>query len=161
MDAATVTNARTLKTPQTKVAAGSAPELVATVEQVIADVRERGDAAVRDYAMRFDDDSTSFGLTDEGLAEIVASVHSQVVFEFELDGKMAQIGVTYGSNGAQTVGSKVTPITSTDPIKVSNGPRKVNDVKMDTWYDPVSGRVFDVEVGVTPTPPGSQPPASG
>ncbi len=50
------------------------------VRDVIADVRERGDAAVRDYSRKFDDWAPeSFRLSAERIEEIVASVPEQVV----------------------------------------------------------------------------------
>jgi sulfopropanediol 3-dehydrogenase len=52
----------------------------ATVTDVIADIRERGDAAVRDYSQRFDSWAPeSFRLTAQQVAEIVATVPHQVV----------------------------------------------------------------------------------
>jgi sulfopropanediol 3-dehydrogenase len=51
-----------------------------TVTQVIADVRSRGDEAVREYSKRFDGWSpTSFRLTTEEIEKIVASVPAQVI----------------------------------------------------------------------------------
>ena len=52
----------------------------ATVTGVIADIRERGDAAVREYSEKFDNWSPeSFRLTDRQVAEIVATVPDQVI----------------------------------------------------------------------------------
>jgi sulfopropanediol 3-dehydrogenase len=51
-----------------------------TVTQVIADVRSRGDEAVREYSERFDGWSpASFRLTTEEIEKIVASVPAQVI----------------------------------------------------------------------------------
>ena len=51
-----------------------------TVAQVIADVRSRGDEAVREYSERFDGWSpASFRLTTEEIEKIVASVPAQVI----------------------------------------------------------------------------------
>jgi sulfopropanediol 3-dehydrogenase len=51
-----------------------------TVTRVIADVRSRGDEAVREYSERFDGWSpTSFRLTTEEIEKIVASVPAQVI----------------------------------------------------------------------------------
>ena len=52
----------------------------ATVEDVIADIRERGDAAVRDYSEKFDGWSPeSFALSADEIAEIVATVPEQTL----------------------------------------------------------------------------------
>ncbi|MFF5257998.1 histidinol dehydrogenase [Actinomadura viridis] len=59
-------------------------EVRARVEAIIADVRERGDAAVREYSERFDDWSPeSFRLTAERIEEIVAGVPRQVIEDIE------------------------------------------------------------------------------
>ncbi|MBR7834392.1 histidinol dehydrogenase [Actinospica durhamensis] len=51
-----------------------------TVTRVIADIRERGDAAVREYSATFDNWSPeSFRLSGEQVAEIVAGVPAQVI----------------------------------------------------------------------------------
>jgi sulfopropanediol 3-dehydrogenase len=60
--------------------APSSPEVAGTVARVIADVRERGDEAVREYSERFDHWSPeSFRLTPERIEEIVASVPDQAI----------------------------------------------------------------------------------
>ena len=52
----------------------------ATVTQVIADIRERGDAAVREYSERFDKWSPeAFRLSAEGIERIVSTVPQQVI----------------------------------------------------------------------------------
>ena len=52
----------------------------ATVADVIADIRTRGDDAVRDYSVKFDSWSPdSFRLDDAQIADIVASVPTQVI----------------------------------------------------------------------------------
>ncbi|GAA3967518.1 histidinol dehydrogenase [Actinomadura viridis] len=59
-------------------------EVRARVEAIIADVRERGDAAVREYSERFDGWSPeSFRLTAERIEEIVAGVPRQVIEDIE------------------------------------------------------------------------------
>jgi sulfopropanediol 3-dehydrogenase len=59
--------------------AGS-PEVRATVEQAIADIRERGDAAVREYSQKFDNYAPeSFRLSEAQLDEIVARVPQTVL----------------------------------------------------------------------------------
>jgi sulfopropanediol 3-dehydrogenase len=59
---------------------GSSAEVKATVEGVIADIRARGDAAVREYSAKFDSwTPESFRLSDERIAEIVATVPQQVI----------------------------------------------------------------------------------
>jgi sulfopropanediol 3-dehydrogenase len=51
-----------------------------TVTGIIADIRERGDAAVREYSEKFDNWSPeSFRLSDDQVAEIVAAVPGQVI----------------------------------------------------------------------------------
>jgi sulfopropanediol 3-dehydrogenase len=56
----------------------------ATVTGVIADIRERGDAAVREYSERFDSWAPeSFRLSEEEVAEIVATVPKQVIDDIE------------------------------------------------------------------------------
>ena len=52
----------------------------AVVEEVIADIRKHGDAAVRAYSVKFDHWSpNSFRLTEEQIAAIVADVPQQVI----------------------------------------------------------------------------------
>jgi sulfopropanediol 3-dehydrogenase len=70
-----------LKTPARDSAGrGSTPQVRATVESVIADIRERGDAAVREYSEKFDTYSAdSYRLTDAQLDEIVTRVPGQVL----------------------------------------------------------------------------------
>jgi sulfopropanediol 3-dehydrogenase len=51
-----------------------------TVTTIIKDIRERGDAAVREYSEKFDNWSPdSFRLSDDQVAEIVAAVPGQVI----------------------------------------------------------------------------------
>lgn len=70
-----------LKEPaQNSINRGSTPEVRATVEGVIADIRERGDAAVREYSEKFDKYAPeSFLLTKEQLEEIIARVPEQTI----------------------------------------------------------------------------------
>ncbi|HST71122.1 histidinol dehydrogenase [Kocuria sp. U4B] len=70
-----------LKSPgKSDAGRGSSPEVRAIVEGVIADIRERGDAAVREYSQKFDNyGPDSFLLTDEQLAEVMARVPQQVI----------------------------------------------------------------------------------
>lgn len=50
------------------------------VAKVLDDIRARGDAAVRDYAMQFDDDeSSSYRLTDDEILDAVAQVPKQTL----------------------------------------------------------------------------------
>ena len=59
---------------------GSTSDVRAIVEGVIADIRDRGDDAVREYSEKFDDYAPeSFLLTEEQLDEIVARVPEQVL----------------------------------------------------------------------------------
>ncbi|GAA4184557.1 histidinol dehydrogenase [Streptosporangium oxazolinicum] len=60
------------------------PEVQATVSGILADVRERGDAAVREYSEKFDGWSPeSFRLSPERIAEIVSTVPPQVIEDIE------------------------------------------------------------------------------
>lgn len=70
-----------LKTPaQQNAKRGSTPEVRASVEKVIADIRSRGDEAVREYSEKFDKYSPdSFLVTEEKLTEIMARVPQQVI----------------------------------------------------------------------------------
>jgi len=70
-----------LKTSEPAAAAKTGADTVrATVEQVIADVRDRGDAAVREYSERFDAWSPDdFLLSTERIDEIIAAVPAQVI----------------------------------------------------------------------------------
>jgi len=59
---------------------GSSPEVVAAVAEIVAAVRERGDAAVRKYSARFDRwEPASFRLTDAQVADCVAQVDEQAL----------------------------------------------------------------------------------
>lgn len=59
---------------------GSTPQVRATVESVIADIRGRGDVAVREYSEKFDHYAPeSFLLTEEELDEVMARVPQQVI----------------------------------------------------------------------------------
>lgn len=59
---------------------GSTGSVRATVEAVIADIRERGDAAVREYSAKFDDYAPeSFLLSPAEIEEILARVPQQVI----------------------------------------------------------------------------------
>lgn len=63
--------------PAPQSGAGSVRE---TVEQVLAEVRERGDAAVREYSEKFDKWAPEeFLLSAEQIAEIIATVPDQVI----------------------------------------------------------------------------------
>ena len=84
----TVTQANTsavastvLKSPaQNSEARGSTPQVRATVEAVIDDIRRRGDAAVREYSQKFDNYSPeSFLLTADDLEKILSRVPQQVI----------------------------------------------------------------------------------
>jgi sulfopropanediol 3-dehydrogenase len=72
-----------LKTPAAPAATGGPatdPQVAQTVAAIVADVRERGDAAVRDYSARFDRwEPASFKLTDEQIAACVAQVDEQAL----------------------------------------------------------------------------------
>lgn len=63
---------------------GSDPQVSRTVSQVIADVAERGDAAVRQYSETFDDWSPEeFRLSEDDIDRIVAGVPDQVIADIE------------------------------------------------------------------------------
>lgn len=72
---------KTLKSPlKTNASLGSTPEVKQIVEGVIADIRERGDAAVREYSEKFDGYSAeSYLMTDAQIAEVMARVPQQVI----------------------------------------------------------------------------------
>jgi sulfopropanediol 3-dehydrogenase len=59
-------------------------EVRKVVESVIADIRENGDAAVREYSAKFDNWSPdSFRLSEEQIAAIIAEVPEQVIEDIE------------------------------------------------------------------------------
>lgn len=59
---------------------GSTADVRATVESVIADIRERGDLAVREYSEKFDNHAPeSFLLSEQELDAIMARVPQQVI----------------------------------------------------------------------------------
>ncbi|KQU50510.1 histidinol dehydrogenase [Rhodococcus sp. Leaf278] len=72
---------RDLKLPERQsVERGSTASVRSTVEGVIDDIRNRGDAAVREYSEKFDKFSAeSYLLTEEQLDEIMARVPKQVI----------------------------------------------------------------------------------
>ncbi len=72
---------RTLKTAlKHNDTLGSTPEVKKVVEDVIADIRLRGDAAVREYAMKFDaHDAESFLLSPAEIQAIIERVPQQII----------------------------------------------------------------------------------
>ena len=74
-----------LKKPEkTNTSLGSIPEVREVVEGVIADIRARGDVAVREYSVKFDNHGPeSFRLDATQLAEIIARVPAQVIEDIE------------------------------------------------------------------------------
>ena len=59
---------------------GSSPEVRQVVGTVIADIRQRGDAAVREYSEKFDNWSPdSFLLSQSDIDDAIASLPSQVI----------------------------------------------------------------------------------
>ncbi|MBA8847357.1 histidinol dehydrogenase [Microcella alkalica] len=59
---------------------GNNADVRATVESVISDIRDRGDAAVREYSEKFDNYAAdSYLLTDEKLQEVLERVPQQVI----------------------------------------------------------------------------------
>lgn len=74
--ASTVLKAPALKLNQR----GSTPEVRATVEGVIKDIRDRGDEAVREYSQKFDNYAPeTFRLSEDELDTIMARVPEQVI----------------------------------------------------------------------------------
>ena len=74
-----------LKRPEkTNTSLGSIPEVREVVEGVIADIRARGDVAVREYSLKFDNHGPeTFRLDATQLAEIIARVPAQVIADIE------------------------------------------------------------------------------
>ncbi|MDJ0396801.1 histidinol dehydrogenase, partial [Rhodococcus sp. G-MC3] len=71
---------RYLKSAKSTVSATGDPAVAATVSGVIADIRSRGDDAVREYSEKFDKWSPeTFRLSEEEIDRIVASVPGQVI----------------------------------------------------------------------------------
>ncbi|MDV6264593.1 histidinol dehydrogenase [Rhodococcoides yunnanense] len=71
---------RYLKSATSTVSATGDPAVAATVSGVIADIRSRGDDAVREYSEKFDKWSPeTFRLSEEEVDRIVASVPGQVI----------------------------------------------------------------------------------
>ena len=70
-----------VKSPaRSNTSSGSNQDVKATVESVIADIRARGDEAVREYSAKFDNWSPdSFRLSPEQIEEIMARVPQQVI----------------------------------------------------------------------------------
>jgi len=70
-----------LKVPaQRNASRGSSPDVRSTVEQVIEEIRARGDAAVREYSMKFDNYAPdTFLLSEAQLDEITGRVPRQVL----------------------------------------------------------------------------------
>ncbi len=63
---------------------GAKQDVAATVRGVLDDVRDRGDAAVREYSQRFDNWSPpSFRLSSAQIADIVAEVPAQAIADIE------------------------------------------------------------------------------
>jgi sulfopropanediol 3-dehydrogenase len=76
---------RVIKFPaQSNVSRASAPEVRATVEAVIDDIRSRGDEAVREYSLKYDNyDPESFLLDEKQLIGIMDRVPQQVLDDIE------------------------------------------------------------------------------
>jgi sulfopropanediol 3-dehydrogenase len=69
---------------RTPVPAADTRQVRETVERIIADVRERGDAAVREYSEKFDGWSPeSFRLTEEDVEKAMAGLPAQVITDIE------------------------------------------------------------------------------
>jgi sulfopropanediol 3-dehydrogenase len=73
-----------LKVPLKSATVVGNDEVKATVTAVISDIRERGDAAVREYSVKFDRyDADSYRLTEAELDEIIARVPDQVIVDIK------------------------------------------------------------------------------
>ncbi len=73
-----------LKDATAKAAHGADAELTANVREIIGGIEERGEAAVRDLSVKFDNWAPEqFRLSDEQIADIVASVDPQVIEDIE------------------------------------------------------------------------------
>lgn len=73
-----------LKVPLKSATVAGNDEVKATVTAVINDIRERGDAAVREYSVKFDRyDADSYRLTEAELDEIIARVPDQVIVDIK------------------------------------------------------------------------------
>lgn len=69
-----------LKTSATAPSSAGDPAVAETVRTVLAEIRDRGDAAVREYSEKFDKWSPeSFKLSDEKIEEIISTVPIQVL----------------------------------------------------------------------------------
>ncbi|WP_123028078.1 histidinol dehydrogenase [Mycolicibacterium stellerae] len=78
--------ARHLKTTSADAATApnSDPAVTETVTQIIADVRDRGDAAVREYSEKFDKWSPpSFKLSDADIEQIIGGVPAEVIADIK------------------------------------------------------------------------------
>jgi sulfopropanediol 3-dehydrogenase len=89
--ASTVLKAPALKLNQR----GSTPEVRATVEGVINDIRDRGDEAVREYSKKFDNYAPeTFRLSEDELDTIIARVPEQVVADITFVQEQVRIMAT-------------------------------------------------------------------
>lgn len=69
-----------LKTAATTPTSTGDPAVAETVRTVLADIRERGDAAVREYSEKFDKwTPDSFRLSDDKIEQIISTVPDQVL----------------------------------------------------------------------------------
>lgn len=77
----TAVQSTVLKTPEkTEPSRSSSPQVQEAVTNVVADIRARGDEAVREYSLKFDNyGPDSFLLNDEQIQEILDRVPAQVI----------------------------------------------------------------------------------
>jgi sulfopropanediol 3-dehydrogenase len=76
---------RILKAATDVAAQSQRADVSSTVADVIADIRSHGDAAVRNYSVKFDNwDPDSFLLSPEKIEEIVATVPRQTIDDIQL-----------------------------------------------------------------------------
>jgi sulfopropanediol 3-dehydrogenase len=156
-------------TPKLSLVAGH-DKVQTTVAEIIADVRLRGDSAVRDFSERFDGWSpASFRLTPDEIEEIVASVPDEVLrdiqfaqeqirrfaemqlasmseFEFEtLPGVfLGQRNIPIGAVGAYVPGGRYPLLSSASmtiiPAKVAGVPRVAS------CTPPIHGEIYAASV---------------
>jgi sulfopropanediol 3-dehydrogenase len=80
-----------IKSPNETRTAGRDPQVVESVSGIIADIRERGDVAVREYSAKFDQwDPAEFRLGKDEIERIVARVPAQVIEDIKFAQKQVR-----------------------------------------------------------------------
>lgn len=93
----------------------AAPEVMDTVAAVIADVRDRGDAAVREYSERFDGWSpANFKLSEADIERIVAQVPRQVIDDIRTVQANVRTFAQHQKDSLVTSKSRRCPVSSWD-----------------------------------------------